>query len=515
MTRRPNVLLVTIDQWRGDSLGCAGHPVARTPNIDRLAARGVRFSRHFAQAAPCGPSRASLLTGTYLHVHRSVSNGTPLDARFANLATEMAVADYEPTLFGYTDSTVDPRTVSDPDDERLRTYEGILPGFRPEVYLPDHLESWGAWLRSRGVDAPAGRVREVMYRQRDETAGAERGSSWAPSVFDAEDSEAAFLTESFCDWVDRLPDDRPWFAHVTYIRPHPPYFAPAPWHDLIDPADVPMPVRHVDPETEGAEHPMVAGAMFVDQVRAPGDEREMRQLRATYWGMLAEVDHQFGRLLDHLDATGVSDDTIVVLTADHGDQMGDHWLIEKLGFFDQSYHVPLVVAGPVVAAEARGTTVDEFTEHVDVMPTILDLVGATPPAQCQGGLLRAFLEGRRPVRWRDAVHWEWDFRDVLAGDLGTGDVVVPASAASATLSVIRDAHGKYVHFADMPPAFYDLDVDPGELTNRADDPACRDRVLSYAQRLLSWRQATDDQTLTGQYVNEAGLRAGRLEPRFA
>ena len=103
---RPNILLVTLDQWRGDCLGAAGHPVVRTPHLDRLAAEGIRFTSHYAQAAPCGPSRASLLTGTYQHVHRSVQNGTPLDARFTNLALEARAAGYDPVLFGHTDTTV-------------------------------------------------------------------------------------------------------------------------------------------------------------------------------------------------------------------------------------------------------------------------------------------------------------------------------------------------------------------------------------------------------------------------
>ena len=129
----PNILLVTIDQWRADCLGAAGHPLVRTPALDALAADGVRFAAHYAQASPCGPSRASLHTGTYLHTHRSVFNGTPLEARFTNLALEFRAAGYDPLLFGHTDTTVDPRTTTD-DDPRLLTYEGHLPGFR--VALP-------------------------------------------------------------------------------------------------------------------------------------------------------------------------------------------------------------------------------------------------------------------------------------------------------------------------------------------------------------------------------------------
>ena len=107
-----NVLLITVDQWRGDCLGVVGHPVVRTPNLDRLADEGVLFRRHYAQAVPCGPSRASLHTGQYLMKHRSALNGTPLDARFTNLALEARAAGYDPVLFGYTDASPDPRALA-------------------------------------------------------------------------------------------------------------------------------------------------------------------------------------------------------------------------------------------------------------------------------------------------------------------------------------------------------------------------------------------------------------------
>jgi arylsulfatase A-like enzyme len=212
--------------------------------------------------------------------------------------------------------------------------------------------------------------------------------------------------------------------------------------------------------------------------------------------MPAEVDEKVGWLLDHLDASGDAADTLVVLTADHGEQLGDHWLTEKLGYFDESYHIPLIVAGPGVTG--RGV-VDDFTENVDLMPTILTAIGATVPPQCNGLALQPFLSGGRPERWRDAAHWEWDYRDPRIAEL------LDLELTAANLAVLRDRHGKYVHFAGLPPAFYDLDADPGELHNVADDPAHRDRVLEYAQRLLSWRLATDDNTLARLLVTPDGV----------
>ena len=151
-----NVLFITVDQWRGDCLSALGHPVVETPALDALAQRGVLFANHWANAAPCGPSRACLLTGTYQHRNRSVLNGTPLDARFTNVALLARELGYDPVLFGYTDTSVDPRTVP-PGDPRLFSYEGILPGFRALIEDPWEKGSpaWGRWLAAQGFDVPS------------------------------------------------------------------------------------------------------------------------------------------------------------------------------------------------------------------------------------------------------------------------------------------------------------------------------------------------------------------------
>ena len=149
VTKPGNILLITADQWRGDTVGAAGHPLVRTPNIDALAAEGTFFRRHYANASPCGPSRASLLTGLYPHNHRSIRNGTPLEVRFTNIALEARKAGYDPVLFGYTDSAADPRELP-PGDPRLETYEGVLPGFTVGQRMAEDSKPWLASLLQGG-----------------------------------------------------------------------------------------------------------------------------------------------------------------------------------------------------------------------------------------------------------------------------------------------------------------------------------------------------------------------------
>lgn len=502
-----NVLFITVDQWRGDCLSAAGHPVVETPNLDRLARRGVRFANHWTVTAPCGPSRASLYTGLYLMHHRSVNNGTPLDDRFANVARQARTVGYDPVLFGYTDTTVDPRLVTDPDDPRLRDYEGILPGFRAEVLLTgDHIDPWLRWLTAQGVDVPADP--DDLYEPDLTVPGAaDHLPAWAPTRFDAAHTETAFLTGEVCRWLDQR--DAPWFAHVSYLRPHPPYRAPSGYHDRYDP-DAGEPFRRLaDRDAETALHPLHAGAVHVTGC-AP-TEAEARQVRAAYWANMAEVDHQLGVLFAHLDASGQADDTLIVLTSDHGDQMGDHWLVEKLGWWDESFHIPLIVVDPRPEADAtRGTVVDAFTESVDVLPTLCDWMGAETPVAVDGRALQPFLHGAgRPDDWRTACHWQWDFRD-------PEDHVVESlwglTMEQCALDVIRTHDTKYVRFADGSHLAFDLTDDPIGVVDRAADPAFAARTMAAMGDLLTWRQVHDDRTLTGHLVTEDGLVV-RRDPR--
>ena len=151
---RPNVLFITADQWRGDCLSSLNHPIVRTPHLDALAAEAVQFRKHFANAVPCGPSRASLHTGLYLHNHRSGTNGTPLDGRFNNWALELRGLGYDPVLFGYTHTSVDPRGI-DSAHPGLRNDEGPLPGIRPVIDMGTLCPDWRAYLQGQGYELPA------------------------------------------------------------------------------------------------------------------------------------------------------------------------------------------------------------------------------------------------------------------------------------------------------------------------------------------------------------------------
>jgi arylsulfatase A-like enzyme len=512
-----NVLFITVDQWRGDSLSALGHPVLTTPALDRLAAEGTLFANHWANAAPCGPSRACLYTGTYLHHNRSVNNGTPLDSRFTNVALVARQAGYDPVLFGYTDTSPDPRTLPD-DDPRLRSYEGILPGFRVELYEPWEAGSlqWGRWLATHGVEVPANP--HDLYRPIPGFPGAEdHASTWAPARFPAELSETAFMVEALTTWLDHH-GDQPFFVHASFIRPHPPRRNPLGYHDLYHADDMAPFIGAPTKAEEAAAHPFNQLTMYTPMAGAPEDDRERRQLRATYHGAQREVDDQLARLFGYLDSSGLADSTLVVLTSDHGEMGGDHWLIEKLGYWDESYHVPLIIRDPDAASGGgRGAVVRAFTESVDVLPTICGWLGVDAPLQVDGYSLRPFVTGEglsadgAPAHWRTEAHWSWNFSNP-ASPLAEQFFAMPM--AHCSLDVVRGRDVKYVQFAAdpavLPPLLFDLGADPDQLHDLVPSGGASELGWQAAQRLVQWRMRNDDRTLSGTMLTASdGVVAAR------
>lgn len=514
MTDHRNVLFITVDQWRGDCLSALRHPVLETPSLDALARRGVLFSNHWANAAPCGPSRACLYTGTYQHRNRSVLNGTPLDNRFTNIALLAREAGYDPVLFGYTDTSVDPRGLS-ADDPRLFTYEGVLPGFRVAIRDPweEGSPAWGAWLAEQGVDVPANP--HSLYDPIPNFPGArDHGETWAPAQFPAELSQTSFVGLAVKDWLNANGSE-PFFVHASFIRPHPPRRNPIGYHDLYDAEQVTSFTGCATPEEEGAIHPLAAVTTQMPGVAAPFDDRERRQLRATYYGAQREVDDGLGVLFDYLTTSGLAESTMIIVTSDHGEMGGDHWLVEKLGYWDESYHVPLIVVDPrSVADPGRGQVVDAVTESVDLLPTMCDFLGIETPLQADGWSLAPFTHGQpAPEHWRDTAHFEWDFSNpsTLSAEKGFG---IPMSHCS--LAVSRGPATKYVQFATsadlFPPLLFDLEADPQQVHNLCltSGSEWKDRAWQGAQELLQWRMRTSERTLSGHFV---GLETGLVTAR--
>ncbi len=501
-----NVLLVTADQMRADCLSSAGHPLVRTPELDAFAADGVRFAKHFGQALPCGPARTSILTGMYEMNHRAVRNGTPLDAGFTNIAKAARSVGYMPFIIGYTDSAWDPRQLS-AGDPQARYEEGL---FGLKQYAPgsEHASRDSDWLLRLKELGYANWNTPFAQQQGYEAETAARGPTYAPSMIKPEHSDTAYTADRAIRFFNQF-DGHPWFLHVSFLRPHPPFIAPEPWHDMYSLEDVPEFRALPTIADERAMHPFMPFRLERLEMNPvlpldgphPNDNPSWRQARATYYGLVSEVDHHFGRLIEALKALGQYENTVIIFTSDHGEMLGDHWCWGKEVPFDQATQVPLIVRAPEMTASAKGRVVEDFSEHVDIMPTVLDLAGAEIPVQCDGSSLRALLEGDAPAHWRDDVRWEFDFRAVTNEAI---DQQFGCSIDELNFAVVRTKSEKYVHFAAMPPLYYELTADPHELNDRAGHPAAAPRVLAMAQRMLDWRLAFNRRELTGTSLTVNG-----------
>lgn len=512
MTQRRNVLLIVVDQWRADFLKNLGADFLRTPNLDRLCREGVTFRNHVTTTVPCGPARASLLTGLYLMNHRAVQNTVPLDARHTNLAKQLRLIGYDPALIGYTTTTPDPRE-SGPRDSRFTYLGDLMDGFRSVGAFEPTMDGYFGWLAHKGFELPG--KREDIWLPEGEDAVP--GATDRPSRVPAELSDTAYFTERALTYLKGV-GQKPWFLHLGYYRPHPPFIASAPYHTMYRPEDMPAPVRAEDWRHEAAQHPLLdfylhgisQGSFFHGAGGAATalDEAAIRQMRATYAGMMTEIDDNLGRVFDYLDRTGQWEDTTIIFTSDHGEQLGDHFLLGKIGYFDESFRIPLVVkeCGKPRRAGAIETA---FTESIDVMPTILEHLGGAIPRACDGRSLLPLLEGPAPSDWRDLLHYEYDFRDIFyskpEGTLGL-------SMDESSLCAVQDRRYKYVHFAALPPLFFDLEADPHQFRNLAEEPAYAGLVKDYAQKALSWRLAHAERTLTHFRATPQGLEERRPAP---
>ncbi|MCF6430177.1 alkaline phosphatase family protein [Leisingera sp. MMG026] len=500
-----NVLFIIIDQLRADCLFGALAEHVELPNIRAFMKDAVSFKRHFSVTNPCGPSRASILTGQYAMNHRSVRNGTPLRHDTPNIATEMRKAGYMPMLFGYTDTSQDPRAF-DANDPALRTYEFPMNGFHEMTEMRMEMSyPWQSHLMNRGY---AFENYWDVYKPVPPSGGAPRLND--PALYAAEDSDTAFLTNSFLGKMTAYHKES-WFAHLTYIRPHPPLVAPAPYNTMYDPASLPLPKRLATPDAECEQHPFfdpvlrkstIAGFVEGFPDLEPTDDN-IRTLRAVYLGLASEVDHHVGRVIEFLKDTGQYDNTMVVITADHGEMLGDRHSWGKMTVYDAAYHTPLIIRMPGNEANA-GACLSQITESIDVTPTILEWVGQEIPNSMDGRSLLPLLRGEEPQDWRQYSFSELDFSEPQKPTLW--QQALGTSPSESGLGILRDERFTLVEFAaDLPPMLFDSEGQ-GELENVAGQPDYASDLNRLTRMMLRHRMKNMDHTLSLMSITPDGAR---------
>ena len=498
MSTIKNILFIMADQLRWDYLSCYGHPHLHTPNIDRLAAKGVRFDRAYVQSPVCGPSRASFYTGRTVFSHGATWNRVPLPAG------EMTMGDYlrphgmRTAVVGKTHMFPDrdgmERLGADPASAAAQ--KALQPGFDPyerdDGLHPKPLLrkkggklAYNDWLREQGYD---GENPWDDYANSAEGEDGEILSGWAiqnnhlPARVKEEHSETAYMTMRARQFIEEA-GDTPWLCHLSYIKPHWPYMAPAPYHDMYG-ADDFTPMQRDMGEREDP-NPVYRAFMDMEVSETFSKDGARERMLPAYMGLIKQIDDHLGRLFAWLEETGKDRETMIVFTSDHGDYLGDHWLGEKELFHECSVRVPLIVYDPRPGADAtRGTACEHLVEAVDLLPTFLEATGApAAPHRLEGRSLMPLLRGDDPEDWRDMAFSEIDFGFYAAREtLG-----VEMDAARGYM--LRSERWKYVHFRHFPPQLFDLENDPDELRDLGRDPAYEEprRQMHVAQldRLLS------------------------------
>lgn len=496
-----NILFIMCDQLRADYLSCYGHPHLHTPNIDALAARGVRFTQTFVQSTICGPSRMCAYTGRYMRSHGSTQNGVPLKVGEMTLGDHLKPLGVRTVLVGKTHMVADedgmarlgihPQSligvhVSECGFEPYERDDGLHPdgSYSPEPAYDSYLRRQGyaaenPWehVANSGLAADGTVQNGWLYAHANK-----------PAQVRDEDAETPYMTRRAMQFMaEAQADGRPWCLHLSYIKPHWPYIVPAPYHDMYGPEDV-LPVVRCDAERT-APHPILA-AFQAERYSTVFNRMGAREtVIPAYMGLIKQIDDQLGLLFAFMDKAGLTDETMVVFTSDHGDYLGDHWLGEKYLFHNPSVKVPLIIADPSSPADAtRGTVSDALVEMIDLAPTFVEAFGGPPlPHILEGRSLLPLLRAEKPS-WRKVVISEYDY----AFDLARVNLAVPIP--DARLYMVYDGRFKYIHADGFAPMLYDLTTDPQEFTDLGTDPAHAETRARLYEALAKWSRTTRTQT---------------------
>lgn len=505
-----NVLFIMADQLRWDHLGCAGHPYLKTPNIDALARRGVRFDRAFVNSGVCGPSRMSYYTGRYPISHGATWNRVPLSVGEVTIGEYLRGAGRTLALAGKTHVMPDHEGLArlgiDGQSElgQLLTQGGFTEIDRYDGHHPPGAESgYPAYLRAHGYDSADPWTDYVIAgidAQGQVHSGWHMRNVHLPARVAERHSETAYMTDQAIGFMQGQ-GSRPWVLHLSYVKPHWPYMAPAPYHAMYRPEHC-LPVVRSQAELQDA-HPVVAAYRQQEECRSFQQDDCIRTVRPAYQGLIHQLDDHLGRLFDEMTRLGVLDDTLVIFTADHGDFLGDHWLGEKELFYDTVQKVPFIVADPRPAADAtRGTVQSHFVEAVDVLPTILDTLGVPGASQrIEGRSLRPLLEGTVTADWRSFTYSELDYGFREARRL-LGHTPQQARAFS-----LRDERWRYVMWLEAPEQLYDLAADPDQMHDLGTDAGHAAVRAGLRSRLLDFLARRKHRTTVSDEFVERGTAA--------
>ena len=415
-----NVLFLMADEHQAQALSCLGHPKVKTPNLDKLAARGTMFRNAYTPSPICVPARAAVATGRYPHQSRYWDNAHAYDGRFKSWGHILQTGVVSTTSIGKL---------------HYRNAEDST-GFDRQI-LPIHIQN--------GIGQVWGSVRNPLPKT---SKGGGMLGQIGPGVskYNAYDMQVA---DEAVEWL--LSADRKessWASFVSFVAPHFPLTAPQEYLDLYPAQEMPLPpVRPEDGRYEN--HPWVARMMDIENSDAElGSEARRKEAIAAYYALCSFVDAQIGKVLDALEQSGQADETLVIYTSDHGETLGMRGRWGKSVLYREATQVPLIVAGPGFEAGKHVTTA---TSLMDILPTITEAFQLPPDPEWSGQSLRSLAQG--PDDTQRIVFSEYHAANSPSGGF-----------------MVANAHWKYHEYVGYAPELFNLEADPLETRNLASDP---------------------------------------------
>lgn len=445
---RPNILFLMADEFRHDCLSAAGHPLVKTPNLDRLAQSGVRFTNAYAASPVCSPSRATLFTGRYPQVHGVVRNGLPLKAGEVALPQILKGYGYATHMVGKlhlppVDWFTRPLITSGGSGKEYRDF---LKKRRPDF---------------SGVSNTAA-LPETLVTYRSPCKGDERSPlRIATSILPDELYEESWVADRAIDFLnEQKGKDHPWFLFVSMLKPHSEFVIPEPYASMYDPLKTVLPSSfRAGAECFALDRSDANPRTFIN------DPKALQQIIAHYYGAVTLVDHHMGRILNALERLAIDNDTIVIFTADHGNMLGERNRMFKGVMYESSVKVPLILKAPGRAPSGR--VLDAVLDNTSVMPTLLELAGIPVPGGIQGKSLGALMKNGE-AKWSEVAFSALRHR------------------------MIRHQHWKLIDpYEDdtARPELYDLAKDPNEEVNLYGRPEVADVQNRLSEMLQQgWRQ---------------------------
>jgi arylsulfatase A-like enzyme len=497
-----NILFIMCDQLRADYLSCYGHPFLKTPHIDELARGGVRFERAYCQDPLCGPSRASFYTGRYVSSHGVMANADPLKASEWTLGDYLREIGMQAVVVGKSEGRFNARAaarmnLSESSEQAFALRNnGFVPyelfaGLYPDPILPEDL-GYSDYLRKHGFGGEnpwETWANSALDDQGRVVSGWQMRNARFAARVPEQHSETAFITDRAIEFINtRAPTER-WCMHLSYIKPHWPYLAPAPYHEIYNAHHVIDPIS--DPSERINAHPVFNAFMAQDYSENFSRDEVRQTVIPIYMGLIAQLDHHIGRVIHALEARNLRQNTLIVFTSDHGDYLGDHWLGEKDLYHESAIRIPLIVNDPSSSADhSRGTASDAFVESVDLVPTLVETAGGEPSQERLEGrsLLPLIHQSRDDTGWRDYVVSEIDY-----GDRGPRSLL-DVHPYQCHAWVIRTDHWKYVLHEPFRPQLFNLKDDPGEFIDLGDDPAYEKERAQLHERLFAWQRRLKTRT---------------------